>query len=218
MVGTQANPFDELAPFYDSWFSTPLGTVVGRLERNLLLHLARPVRGERALEVGIGTGYFAQALVEAGAQVAGVDLSLPMLRQAAGKGLPVVRGDAQALPIRRGQFDLVLTVTMLEFVRDPARAVAEMWAAVRPGGCLVVAVLNAWSPWARRKAPPFDQARFFSPPALRRLLRPYGRVRWASTVFFLPDGRLVRHSDRLEALGRHGLRPFGALLVGRVDK
>ena len=121
MVGTEANPFDALAPFYDSWYSTPLGAVVGRHERDLLLCLARPGRGERALEVGIGTGYFAQALIEAGVHVAGVDLSLPMLRQAAGKGLPVVRGDAQALPIRREQFDLVLTVTMLEFGRASCR-------------------------------------------------------------------------------------------------
>jgi len=225
-MAAQANPFDELAPFYDSWFDTPLGAAVGALERGLLLRLARPQPGERALEVGVGTGYFARALAEAGARVVGVDLSQPMLRQAAvGAGLgpapadlALVRGDARALPLAAAQFDLVLTVTMLEFVPEPERAIAEMWAAVRSGGRLVVAVLNAWSPWARRREPPFDRAHYYSPPALRRLLGGYGRVQRGSTVFFLPDGRLRRYSACLEALGRSILRPFGALLIGRVDK
>ncbi len=219
-MNAQRNPFDELAPFYDAWFALPLGAQVWALERRLLLRLAGPQPGERALEVGIGTGHFARAMVEAGLQVAGVDLSLPMLREAARKGLPagLVRADARALPLAGEWFDLVYTVTMLEFVPEPERAIAAMWAAVRPGGRLVVAVLNAWSPWARRKAPPYDRACFFSPAALRQLLGRYGRVQWGSTVFFLPDGRLRRHSDSLEALGRWCLRPFGAFLVARVQK
>ena len=214
------NPFDELAPYYDAWFDSPPGNVVGALERDLFLRLAQPAAGEQALEIGVGTGYFAQAVAEAGAQVTGLDLSQPMLQVAAGKGLPIrlLRADALALPLGRGAFELVYAVTVLEFVSDPARAVAEMWAAVRPGGRLVAAVLNRWSPWARRRAPPFDQAHFFSPPELWRLLGRYGRARWSSSVFFLPDGRGLRHAVTLEALGRTCLRPFGALLVARVDK
>lgn len=219
-MSAQSNPFEELAPFYDSWFESPLGARVAALERDLLLRLAAPRPGELALEVGVGTGWFARYVLEAGAQVSGVDLAQPMLALAARKGQPLglVRGDALALPVRRGAFDLAYTVTMLEFVADPARAVAEMWAALRPGGRLVAAVLNAWSPWAWRKAPPFDRAHYFAPPELKRLLGRYGRVRWASTVFFLPSGRGMGQSSRLEALGRTVLRPFGALLVARVDK
>jgi len=214
------NPFDELAASYDSWFASPLGAQVAGLERALLARMAAPQPGELALEVGIGTGYFAAALIEAGARVAGVDLSQPMLAQAARKGLPLglVRGDALHLPLQPGAFDLAYTVTMLEFVADPARAIAGMWAALRPGGRLVAAVLNRWSPWALRQAPPFDRAHYFSPPELARLLGRYGRVRWASTVFFLPGGHGQAHSRTLEALGRTVLRPFGAFLVARVDK
>ncbi len=216
----QTNPFDELAPFYDSWFDTPLGRVAGALEGDLLLQMAEPALGERALEVGVGTGFFARLVVGARAQVVGVDASWPMLRQAAAKGLPasLIQGDAHALPLQPERFDLVYTVTMLEFVRDPAAAVASMWAAVRPGGRLVVAVLNRWSPWAWRKAPPFDRAHFFSPPELVRLLRRYGRVRWSSSLFVLPNGRGLGHAGLLEGLGRTCLRPFGALLVARVHK
>ena len=217
---TSPNPFDDIAPFYDAWFETPLGAKVAGLERRLLLRLARPRPGERALEVGVGTGYFARWVAEAGAQVTGVDLSWPMLRQAARKGLPLrlVQGDALALPFAEGQFDLAYTMTMLEFVPDPTQAVAGMWRVLRPGGRLVAAVLNAWSPWARRKAPPYDRAHFFTPPELVQLLGRYGPVRWASTIFFLPDGRLLRLSGCLERLGGSLLRPFGAFLVAGVMK
>ena len=212
--------FDDLAPFYDAWFESPLGARAAALEWRLLSELAQPQPGEQALEVGVGTGYFARRMAQAGLRVAGVDISLPMLREAARKEPPLglLRGDAGALPVQRERFDLVLTVTMLEFVPDPALVLAEMWAALRPGGRLVVAVLNAWSPWARRRATPYDQAHFFSPPELRALLRRYGPGRWGSTVFFLPSGRLLRCSRLLEALGRGCLRPFGAFLAGRVDK
>jgi len=217
---SHTNPFDSLAPSYDSWFDSPLGARVGALERRLFLHMAQPEPGELALEVGIGTGWFARDVVASGAHLVGVDLSQPMLAEAARKGLPwgLVRGDALALPVRPAAFDLAYTVTMLEFVSDPARALDAMWQALRPGGRLVAAVLNAWSLWAQRKAPPFDQAHYFSPCELARLLGRYGRVRWASTVFFLPSGRGLGQSERLEALGRSLLRPFGALLVARVDK
>jgi len=214
------NPFDSLAPLYDSWFDSPLGARVGALERRLFLRMAQPRPGELALEVGIGTGWFARDVVAAGTCLAGVDLSQPMLAEAARKGLPwgLVRGDALALPVQPGAFDLAYTVTVLEFVPDAAQAIAAMWQALGPGGRLVAAVLNAWSPWARRKAPPFDRAHFFSPPELGRLLGRYGRVRWASTVFFLPGGQGLGQSERLECLGRSVLRPFGAMLVARVDK
>ncbi len=215
-----ANPFDELAPFYDSWLATPLGATVGALERDLFLQLTRPRKSERALEVGVGTGYFAEVVVGTGAQVVGVDLSLPMLQQAARKQLPValLRSDGAALPFRAQAFDLVYSVTVLEFVPDPARALAQMWAMLRPGGRLVAAVLNRWSPWARRKAPPFDRAHYFTPPELVGMLRSYGPVSWSSSVFFLPSCRGLRHAAGLERLGRAFCRPCGALLVARVDK
>jgi len=210
------NPFDELARLYDAWYQEPPGSVAGGLEREILLRMAQPRPGMCALEVGVGTGYFAQVVAETGAQVVGVDISMPMLREAARKDSPaaLLRGDTLALPFDDGTFDLVYAITMLEFVPQAGQAIAEMW---RVGtGRLVIGVLNRWSPWARRKAPPFDQAHYYSPPELCRLLAPYGRVRWGSSVIFLPGGRLLRWARLLEWLGRGPLRPFGALLMASV--
>ncbi len=220
-------PFDPFATLYDSWFDTPLGGMVDQLEKDLLLQYMGSVAGQAALDVGTGTGHFARFLAERGARVVGADISRAMLRVAATKpGMPpLVQADAAALPFADASFDLVLSVTTLEFVPDAARAAAEMARVCRRGGRLVLGLLNAWSPWAwvRRKAArrnpadPFAVAHFFSPPEFVRLLAPFGKVRWSSSVFILPGGQGLRAAWPLERTGRKALRPFGALLVGRVD-
>jgi len=234
---TSEQAFDGVASLYDSWFDSPLGRTVDKLEKDLLYQLAglrsvsaeaRPRSGdERILDVGTGTGHFAADLAGRGWTVVGIDLSAEMLDVARRKGSAVrlLRGDAASLPVASHSFDLVLTVTTLEFVADPQQAVQEMWRALRPGGRLVVGVLNALSPWAwqrrresQRQETPFSEARFFSPRGLLRLLRQLGAVQWSSSVFIGPRGEGLRWAWGLERLGRAVLRPFGALLVGRVSK
>ena len=69
---------------------------------------------------------------------------MPMLAVARSKGSSahLFRGNAAALPLATGSFDLVFSVTALEFIAHRERAVDEMWRAVRPGGRLVVGVLT----------------------------------------------------------------------------
>jgi ubiquinone/menaquinone biosynthesis C-methylase UbiE len=219
--------FDAVASVYDSWFEMPLGRVVDQLEKDLLYQFAAPKSGELILDVGAGTGHFAFDLATSGGMVVGMDVSTPMLAVAQGKGTSVhlLQGDASALPVATESFDLVFSVTTLEFVAHRQRAVQEMWRALRPGGRLVVAVLNALSPWAwarrlesRKQTTPFSHAHFFYPWEFVDLLDDLGRVTWSSSVFVGPHGTGLGWAWGLERLGRAALRPFGALLVGRVRK
>lgn len=219
--------FDGVALLYDSWFEIPLGRTVDELEKDLLYELAQPRAGERVLDVGTGTGHFAFDLAARGLQAVGLDLSRPMLLTARSKGAAVrfVHGEAAALPLPTASFDLVLSVTALEFVAQREQAMAEMWRAVRPGGRLVLAVLNALSPWAwtrRRESQtqetPFSHARFFYPWEFVRLLSRLGPAAWSSSVFVGPNGTGLRWAWPLERAGRALCKPFGALLVGRVVK
>jgi len=223
------NPFDrpEVAAAYDSWFDTPLGRAADRLEKELIYRLAAPQPGERALDVGTGTGHYACDLAERGLTVTAIDPSEAMLGVARAKGCRVTweQGQAEDLPFADGTFDLVLSVTTLEFVRDPARSLAEMARVTAPGGRMVVAVLNAHSPWAaarRREAQeqggPFAAARFFTPDAFVSMLRRHGPTRWGSAVFVPPSGRGLALSQGLEVLGQALARGRGALLVGRVQR
>jgi ubiquinone/menaquinone biosynthesis C-methylase UbiE len=216
-----------MATLYDAWFDTPLGQTVDEMEKDLLYHLADLRPSERILDVGTGTGHFALDLAERGGMVVGVDLSRSMLTVARGKdpSARLVRGDAAALPLRDMAFDLVFSVTMLEFVARPQQAVSHLWRVVRPGGRLVIGVLNALSPWAlarsrdsRRQNSPFNHAHFFYPWEFTRLLRRHGAVQWSSSVFVAPSGAGLSLAWTLERCGRVLFKPFGALLVGRITK
>jgi len=223
------NPFDDaaLASSYDAWFETPLGQVVDRMEKRLIYKLAQPKAGESALDVGTGTGHFACDLAARGLRVTGYDSSEAMLQVARLREIGVTwhQGEAESLPFADGSFDLVLSVTALEFVRDRQRALAEMFRVTAAGGRLVVAVLNAVSPWgiarkheAARQDTPYRHAHFFAPAEFAAALGQFGRPRWNSAVFFAPSGLGMGLADLLEVLGQGLWRGGGAMLVGRVDK
>lgn len=226
MSSTHPNPFrdEEMAARYDRWYKTPLGSLADRYEKALIHRLAHPRAGERALDVGTGTGHFALDLAARGLEVTGCDSSESMLKVARGKdpSLDWRHCQAASLPFADDLFDLVLSVTMLEFVRDPALAVAEMYRVTAPGGRVVVGVLNARSPWAamyrQQEEGPFQCARFYTPREFLDLLGAYGPVRWNSAVFFGPSGRGMRVAPLLERLGQIFCKGRGALLVGRIDK
>ena len=223
------NPFgaDETALSYDTWFEIPLGKAMDDLQKALIYRLARPQPGESALDVGTGTGHYACDLASRGLRVVGYDSSEAMLRVARAKDSPVVwqRGQAEALPFADDSFDLVLSVTTLEFVDDPARALAEMFRVTAPDGRLIVAVLNATSSWGKsyirealQKDTPFQHAHLYAPGEFVRALSIHGNVHWNSSGFFTPSGRGVRFANLLESIGQTFYRDHGALLVGRIDK
>jgi ubiquinone/menaquinone biosynthesis C-methylase UbiE len=210
--------FDEkVAPFYESWFDTPEGQRADRLEKALLgrmLALLGPAG--TLLEDGCGSGHFARWLAEGGWYVVGLDHSLPMLAEARARGgLPLVLGDALALPFADGSVDTVALITVLEFLPVPQAALAEAWRVARRG--LLLGVLNRVSPvaWMRRLAGHFrpdlySAARFFSPGELARLVRAAaGRpvtVQWGTTLWPrglpleggpLPGGAFIALAARL---------------------
>jgi arsenite methyltransferase len=105
---------------------------------------ARP--GERILDVGCGPGFYARELLdEVGDQgsIVAVDASPDMLalarRRCEGRpNVSFLEGNAIALPVDDGDFDAALCVQVMEYVADPAAALAEMHRALRPGGRVVV--------------------------------------------------------------------------------
>ncbi|MEH0937187.1 class I SAM-dependent methyltransferase [Micromonospora psammae] len=101
--------------------------------------------GRRWLDVGCGTGALT-AMVLAGAapaHVAGVDRSEGFVRHARAGTAPASFqvGDARALPLPDGSVDVVVSGLALNFVPDPARAVAEFARVLRPAG---VAAAYVW--------------------------------------------------------------------------
>jgi ubiquinone/menaquinone biosynthesis C-methylase UbiE len=98
------------------------------------------------LDVGSGTGVLSFALLGAArpARVTGVDVSEDYVAYASGKRSdPRVEfevGDAQKLRFADASFDKSLSLLVVNFIPDPARAAKEMMRVTRPGGVVTAAV------------------------------------------------------------------------------
>jgi len=220
----QAPPSARAARAYDRWFQTPWGRYAFALERAALERAAGPLQGRLLVDVGCGTGRFTQALQLQGARTVGVDLGPDMLAVAAERAAgPWLVADAARLPFGDRTFDLAVAVTVLEFVADPARVVAELARVTRPGGRLVVACLNPASPWGlfhrrRLRRPPWRHARLLTRRQLLALGGAHGRTRRHAVLFAPgPFPGLTRVGPLLEAAGRP-LPALGAFQVLVVDR
>lgn len=156
------NPFDMEADRYDLWFESGEGKAVFEIEKSCLRMLIPRCEG-RWLEVGVGTGRFAQALGIS----EGVDPSLPMLAIAARRRIHTIHGAGECLPYQTATFDGVLMVTTICFLANVKKAVAETHRVLRPNGVLVAGIVPAESPWGllyrekgRKGHPFYSVARF----------------------------------------------------------
>lgn len=134
-----ATMFDHVAAKYDRT-NTVISLRRDRVWRRATRRALDPQPGERILDVGAGTGTSTAELGRDGAYAVGTDISLGML--AAGRlarpAVPLLAGDALALPFADATFDAVTLSFVLRNVVDPAAALRELRRVTRPGGRLVV--------------------------------------------------------------------------------
>jgi SAM-dependent methyltransferase len=94
--------------------------------------------GQRALDVGCGSGALLAALAEVvgGENVTGIDPSEPFVEAARAQvpGARVLVGSAEALPFEDGEFDATLSQLVINFLVDPDQGLREMSRVTRPGG------------------------------------------------------------------------------------
>ncbi|WP_084535213.1 demethylmenaquinone methyltransferase [Nocardia yamanashiensis] len=95
--------------------------------------------GERVLDLGAGTGVSTVEFGKSGAWCVATDFSQGMLQAGRFRNVPMVAGDAMALPFADESFDAVTISYALRNVSDPDLALREMLRVTKPGGRLVVA-------------------------------------------------------------------------------
>lgn len=125
--------FDRLAVDYDRFVSLQPGQHLGWVT-------GLGLRGDRALDVGCGSGHAAERLADDFGQVLAVDLSEPMIAIARIKRpRPNVEyRPADVFAIDEVGFDLVYSHTMMHHLPDYRAGLEQLKSLVRPGGTVAV--------------------------------------------------------------------------------
>uniref|UniRef100_UPI003216E667 class I SAM-dependent methyltransferase n=1 Tax=uncultured Draconibacterium sp. TaxID=1573823 RepID=UPI003216E667 len=193
----------EIADSYDAYYQTEAGKKVNTIEEELIKAALQKIPAGKMLELGCGTGHWTKLFVQHEFDVVATDISDAMLQHALAKGLEaeIVKADSGNLLFDKESFDVVASVTMLEFVDDRDKVIDEIYRVLKPGGWLLLGCLNANSQLAQNAGndPVFKNAAFLTPERLTALLSRVGTAELTSGVHFSPafqvtDGTAEQHN------------------------
>jgi SAM-dependent methyltransferase len=119
------------------------------------------LEGQRILEAGCGAGRFTQLALETGAEVFSFDMSSAVEAAWRNNGgtpkLTVLQASIYEIPLRKGAFDKIFCMGVLQHCPDVAGAFRSLLPFLRPGGEIVIDV--------------YEKSRGFPP--LKYLARPF---------------------------------------------
>ncbi|MFN7572942.1 MAG: class I SAM-dependent methyltransferase [Betaproteobacteria bacterium] len=147
--------FDGTAGSYDR-VEAILALGTGPWYRGQALRRAGLQAGQRALDIGIGTGLVAERalhIIGDAGELVGLDPSVGMLGQARrrlGPTVGLVCGLAEALPFPDRSFDFLSMGYALRHIEDIGVAFREFYRVLRPGGRLcLLEITRPQRPWSR---------------------------------------------------------------------
>jgi ubiquinone/menaquinone biosynthesis C-methylase UbiE len=188
-MSNASKAFDAHAADYDKWFESAVGRAIFASEvgaiRLLMTKLEHPF-----LEIGVGTGRFAKEL----AVDAGIDPSEQALAFARKRGVEAQKATGENIPFADASFGAVFVLFTLCFAEAPEKVLSEAARVLKPGGCVLVGIINRESAWGslymQKKAeghPLYSHARFYSTTELSAMLKTAGlNIDAAASSLFQP--------------------------------
>lgn len=143
MGNRDSSPFDTLATAYDTWFEEE-GKLIFAIEVKALREVL-PLLPKPWLELGVGSGRFAQALsIETG-----IDPSVKLLEIAESRGITVFRVRGEEQFFNKETFGAVFLIVTLCFVDSPLAVLQEAYRILKPKGKIVLGLVLKGSPWGK---------------------------------------------------------------------
>lgn len=148
-------PFDEHLEEYENWFE------INRFAYQSELRAVKALlpRNGRGMEIGVGSGKFAEPL---GIRL-GIEPSARMREAARRRGIDVIDGVAEDLPFDEGEFDFALMVTTICFLDDVEKGLREAYRVIKEGGCLIIGFVDKTSTIGQLYLQHKDQSVFYKP-------------------------------------------------------
>ncbi len=125
----------------ESYEENPLLKVNGRILKRII---PRKLKGKRILDIGCGTGIWAEYFYRKGAEVYGIDISEKMLEMAR-KRVPKGKfylGDVTKIPFQNEFFDIVFCSLVLSHVKDLKKAIREIHRVLEKNGILIISDMH----------------------------------------------------------------------------
>ena len=143
-MNEKVDAFNKVADVYDDWYRHPQGRQVFNAERDAVDSMIPPEG--LGLEIGSGTGAFAESLEDHRRVIVGLDPSVQMISRAVEKKTHNVLGYGNYAPFR-SIFDFSYMVTVIEFLDNPVETLTEIKGICKADGFLTLMFINGRSPW-----------------------------------------------------------------------
>jgi len=174
---------------YEKWFNT--NDKLFETELEAIKQLLPP--NTEAIEIGVGTGIFATQL---GISI-GVEPSEEMATAARKKGIKVIRGRGENIPITTKTYQLVLMVTADCFLDDIAKSFSQIHRILVDHGIFIIAFLDRNTPLGsfyeknKHNSNSYKNANFRSTTEIIRLLKgaSFNIIAQRQTIFTLENIR-----------------------------
>ncbi|ADN09936.1 class I SAM-dependent methyltransferase [Sulfurimonas autotrophica] len=146
-------PFENFSQEYELWFLKH--TELYEAEVKAIKKLLPPFKN--GIEIGVGSGQFAIPLDIK----TGVEPSSAMAKIAETKGIKIIKGVAENIPLADEKYDFVLMVTTICFVDDPLMSLKNIYRILEPKGAVIIGFVDKNSQLGKLYEQNSQQSRFY---------------------------------------------------------